>query len=56
MSHETLEVLLAWIEAEDAAVELTRVRLAVHASGVLTDDSVACGWVRLVLTSERTTP
>jgi hypothetical protein len=56
MSRETLDVLLAWIEAEDTAVELTRARLAVYASGVLTDESVAGGWVRVAITPERTSP
>jgi hypothetical protein len=47
MSKETLVTLLAWIEAKDTATALTRVRLAVYASGVLTDDAVASGWVAI---------
>ncbi|MFI5257343.1 MAG: hypothetical protein ACHQRK_08795 [Gemmatimonadales bacterium] len=49
MSDETREELLAWVEAEEVAEGDALCRLAVYASGAVTDDAVPEGWVRLRL-------
>jgi hypothetical protein len=49
MSDETREELLSWIEADADAEGDTLCRLAVYASGAVTDDEVPEGWVRLRL-------
>jgi hypothetical protein len=49
MSDETREALMAWVEADDVAQGRTLERLAVYASGAVTDPAVPAGWIRLRL-------
>ena len=49
MSDATREALLAWVEADEGAEGDALVRLAVYASGAVTDEAVPEGWVRLGL-------
>jgi hypothetical protein len=51
MSDETREALMAWVEADDVAEGATLERLAVYASGAVTDPAVPAGWIRLRLRS-----
>jgi hypothetical protein len=49
MSDETREAFMAWVEGAGAAQGQTLERLAVYASGAVTDPAVPNGWVRLRL-------
>jgi hypothetical protein len=49
MADETREAFLEWVESEDPSQGHTLERLAVYASGAVTDDTVPEGWVRLHL-------
>jgi hypothetical protein len=49
MSDDTREALLGWVEARQAAQGSTLSRLAVYASGAVTDAAVPDGWLRLRL-------
>jgi hypothetical protein len=49
MSDQTREALLDWVEAQRVADGITLARLAVYASGAVTDDAVPHGWLRLRL-------
>jgi hypothetical protein len=49
MSGATLDRLLGWLEAEAAPSGTRLERLAVYASGALTDPSVPDGWLRVRL-------
>ena len=51
MADETRDALLAWVENDDPSEGHTLERLAVYASGAVTDDSVPEGWVRLRLSA-----
>ena len=47
LAGDTLETLLAWLEAGGAVDDAVVGRLGVYASGALTDGSVPSGWVRV---------
>ena len=47
MSRETLESLLAWLEAPGDAEADDVARLGVYASGAVSDDAVPAGWLRV---------
>jgi hypothetical protein len=49
MADETREAFLDWVESEEPSQGHTLERLAVYASGAVTDESVPEGWVRLNL-------
>jgi hypothetical protein len=49
MSGATLDRLLGWLEAEETPIGAGLERLAVYASGALTDRSVPDGWLRVRL-------
>ena len=50
MATATQDALLAWIEAEVLCVGPAASRLAVYTAGVLLEEEVPVGWVRLRLT------
>jgi hypothetical protein len=47
MSNDTLESLMAWVEAPGDAEPADIARLGVYASGALTDPAVPAGWLRV---------
>jgi hypothetical protein len=49
LSSDTLESLLAWLEAPGDAEPADLARLGVYASGALTDGEVPSGWLRINL-------